>query len=159
MAELSGRAGGAAEARAVRDDLRRIACARALWDGGGNGIAPPAAAEWLLDNWYLARREGKSAAVELGRGGALRGCRDGAVITVLCRELVKSGLGKVTPERCGLFLSGWQTAATLSQKELTLFPAALRAALISYLARVCGSLQEAGAAELEAPMMRPNTTP
>ena len=152
MAELSGRAGGAAEARAVRDDLRRIACARALWDGGGNGIAPPAAAEWLLDNWYLARREGKSAAVELGRGGALRGCRDGAVITVLCRELVKSGLGKVTPERCGLFLSGWQTAATLSQKELTLFPAALRAALISYLARVCGSLQEAGAAELEAPM-------
>lgn len=119
-------------------EIRR--CHQAVERRYGSMAAPPSACEWLLDNWYMVQREYLSAVQELKKARRLRCCSQGIVITELCRELVRSGLGKVTEERCGIFLSGFQSVTVLQRRELDLFPAALRCALIHAIAQVCGKM-------------------
>ena len=122
-------------------EIRR--CHQAVERRYGSMAAPPSACEWLLDNWYMVQREYLCAVSQLKRSRRLRCCSQGIVITELCRELVRSGLGKVTEERCSLFLSGFQTVTVLQRRELELFPAALRSALIEAIADVCRKMQYA----------------
>ena len=117
--------------------------------------AVPAACEWLLDNRYLARREALGALPALEAARDLRTCGEGLLLTALCRTLVEAGQGKVTRERCALFLAGFQRVTVLSLAELTLFPQALRAAVVEAIAAVCRELEYAAdlsahAASLEA---------
>ena len=95
----------------------------------------PESARWLLDNWYLAQREGLGAIALLRRGGALRACREGALLPALCRALLVSGGGGADEARCLSFLSGVQKKTILTRRELQLFPAALRCAALSLLAQ------------------------
>ena len=122
-------------------DIRR--CHQAIERRYGALAAPPSACEWLLDNWYMVQREYLGAVTELKRSRHLRCCSEGIVITQLCRVLVHSGLGKVTEERCGIFLSGFQSVTVLQRRELELFPEALRCALIEAIADVCRKMQYA----------------
>lgn len=106
----------------------------------GTAASVPDACRWLLDNRYIAVREAKCASLALLREKSLRGSEAGVILLDVCRTLVDAGLGKVTEERCRLFLDGYQTVSVLPRKELYLFPAALRMALIERLAGLCREL-------------------
>ena len=106
----------------------------------GTAASVPDACRWLLDNRYIAVREAKCASSALLREKSLRGSEAGVILLDMCRTLVDAGLGKVTEERCRLFLDGYQTVSVLPRKELYLFPAALRMALIERLAGLCREL-------------------
>ena len=114
------------EMREIRDELER------------RGDPKDRAREWLLDNYYIARREGVLAIKELETAGKLRVDSAGRVlITELSAALVRSGGGALDKKRCELFLTGFQQSRPLSLTELSLFPAALRAALIGELLELC----------------------
>ena len=140
LGECSGRKGLAPLRRSVESIRRTHEAVRRRY---GSRSRVPAACEWLLDNWYLARRESLAAARELEQARRLRRCREGLLITELCRALLKAGAGAVTEERCRLFLAGFQSVTVLRRSELSLFPAALRAAALQELAAVCRKLQYA----------------
>ena len=107
----------------------------------------PAACEWLLDNRYLARREGLSALPALRHARRLRGCGDGVWVLALCRALVEAGEGQVTEERCTRFLRGVQSVTVLSRAELALLLPCLRTALLEQVASVCRQLRYAADTE------------
>ena len=143
----------AAQLRACRRRLRRFR--DVLQQRFGSSARVPAACEWLLDNWYMIQRECPGAEDELRRSRSLRRCRDGLIIEELCRALLQSGHGKLTEERCRLFLDAFQTVSVLPRRELYLFPAAMRAVLIAAVAQSCRRMQtspdtEAQAQELSA---------
>ena len=102
------------------------------------------AEEWLLDNLYLAQREGQSAA------SALRGCgnqraADGERLGfALCRALLRSGGGKLTEERLQCFLDGFQSVCPLRQSELETIGACARCAVISALVEVWRAMERSG---------------
>ena len=144
------RSGGRTLARQMRRALKEIEAARRrLAEERGQEARP--AAEWLLDNAYLAQREGKDACRALSRcPRRLR--RDGAelFIGVLARTLAETGT--VGTAELDAFLGGVQRGAPLSELELAHFIPALKGALILRLARLCRSLpgrDEALAGELE----------
>ncbi len=141
--KLCGRVRGKSLSRALYGDLARIRRARER-AAGGRG----AAAEWLLDNWYLIEREGAGAARSIAGAGRLRAAGDGAVIYGCAWALTRSGLGEITEERISVFLTGFQRALPLERGELAAFTAALRAALVAYIAAQVPELegQEAAAA-------------
>ncbi|MBR1455708.1 MAG: hypothetical protein IJ594_00940, partial [Oscillospiraceae bacterium] len=151
--EQSGGRGSAALLRRHLGEIRRTH--EAVRRRYGQSPTPPAACEWLLDNWYMAQREYIPAYEALRRAGRLRRCGDGLLILELCRSLLRAGRGAVTEERCRLFLDGFQSVTVLRRAELYLFPAALRAAVIGEIAAVCRTLPYASetgahAAALEA---------
>jgi cyclic beta-1,2-glucan synthetase len=87
--------------------------------------------EWLIDNRYIAEREGRGAVLMLKRTGKLAASRKGyPKIFGLAVALVKSGNGIVTKERIQTFLSGAQKAGAFSEKELWLFTVMLKTALV-----------------------------
>lgn len=127
--KLSGRTRGKELSRALSADLNRVRSGR---DSAAR--RPGAASEWLLDNWYLIEREGLGAGRELAAARRLRASEDSAVIYECASALARSGLGEVTEERIAVFLAGFQRALPLERGELAVFAAALRAALIAYIA-------------------------
>lgn len=142
---------GAETAALLRRDYGEIRrCHQAIERRYGKLAAPPPACEWLLDNWYMVQREYLCAAAQLKKAKSLRCCSDGLVITELCRALVQAGHGKLTEERCALFLAGFQSVTVLQRRELDIFPAALRCALIGAIADVCRRLQQAADTSAQA---------
>ena len=119
------------EIRRCRDAIER------RWRGKNR---MPAACEWLLDNWVLARREALCAVEALRRSEHLRLSGGDALILTLARELLRAGDGRFSPERCRLFLDGFQSVTVLRRAELQLLPAALRMAAIRELAGLCREL-------------------
>ncbi len=105
--------------------------------------ALPEAAEWLLDNFYMIQREYRAAFAELSGAPALRRCEGGVLALECCRTLVRTGRCAVDIERCTEFLHGWQRITVLERRELSLFPALLRTALISAAAKICSTLLSA----------------
>lgn len=107
----------------------------------GKLAGAPAACQWLLDNWYMVQREYYYAASRLKEEKRLRCCPEGIMIMELCRALVKAGQGQVTEARCAIFLEGFQSVTVLARRELELFPAALRCAILEGIANVCRTLR------------------
>ncbi len=110
----------------------------------------PGAAEWLLDNWYLAQREGKYAAEEFRPAGRLRESSDGVLITEACGALVRSGTGQVDADRIELFIDGFQSVLPLSRAELSLLVPGIKAALVKELADICGAKPEEHEGEFDS---------
>ncbi len=140
-----GERGGAASAHALRLralEVRR--CTEAVRRRFRSIPDPPAACEWLMDNWYLVRREVTEAAEALRRARRLRLCEEGVMILSLCRVLLRASLGKVTEERCRLFLDGFQSVTVLRRAELALFPCCIRAACVEEIAAVCRRMPYSG---------------
>ncbi len=126
--DASGRVPGRRAAREVRQCLRRLELRMKSSSGTG------AAAEWFSDNWYIAQREGKSAASELEASGRLPGAPGGrAAVMEAAGALVRAGRGEVTGERVKLFLTQLQKVRPLTEGELAAFIPALRAELVSFL--------------------------
>lgn len=139
---------GMEAAEQLKASLRQIDhCYEAVRRRWEKQASVPAACEWLLDNRYLARREGLSALPALRAAKHLRRCEDGVWVLALCRALVESGEGQVTEARCALFLQGVQRVTVLNRAELALFLPCLRAALLEQVAAVCRQLRFAADTE------------
>ena len=132
---IDGAVSGARIAKTILSALRSLHTITDRLTAEYSGAKKPSeAAEWLLDNWYLAQREGLGAAQELRGERRLRSANGKAVLLELADALVRSGHGKVTESRLELFLTGFQRALVLSRRELGLLIPAVRAALALQLA-------------------------
>lgn len=140
----AGRMGGEAVGRNI---LARLAVIRRVRDRLSTGEAPSGGAEWLLDNWYLAQREGQGAAAAFRRARALRYVvRQGRqpVVLELSRAFLHAAGGETGQARMSLFLSRAQRALPLSEEELFLWAPALQCALVERLSELCLSLERQG---------------
>ena len=136
--QVRGTAPARREAARTRQALRRIAAAHTQTARRWGGLpGAPGWTQWLLDNWYLAQREGAAAAQALQHARRLPACGGRCAVTQLCAQLVRVGRGEVTAIRCRIFLEGCQNARVLSRRELNAVPAGLRAALVQALAALC----------------------
>ena len=72
-----------AQIRTALGRVRRSYERTAAWAAGRQEL--PRAAEWLLDNWYLAQREGLDGAAAFRRAGALPAVEGGAAVMALAR--------------------------------------------------------------------------
>jgi len=131
---LSGYTHGRREARRILADLRaiRVYHKKAMELTKEQGSVPREA-EWLLDNWYIAEREGKDAAEKFQGVPKLQCVPDGTRLLVLAYTLVEICAGEVTPPRIGAFFDGVQETCPLSEREVSLTIPALQAALITRL--------------------------
>ena len=123
---VSGERSGRFALRELRRRARELRlCHEAVRKRCAGQPTTPAACEWLLDNWYLVQQE--LLAVRESYAGARRLRQTGGelLIGALCRSLLHAGHGSVTPERCRLYLGGFQSVTPLRRRELLLFPAAL----------------------------------
>ncbi len=125
---------GKAAAKSIQEDLRRLRAAHhALAQKSKEEPVDPAQ-EWLLDNWYLAVREGQDAADAFRHGKRLHTAGKDLRIFSLATTLLRAGAGQVSQERCALFLDGFQQVSPLSREELGLFVPALIGAAVHALA-------------------------
>jgi len=126
---------------ALNNAVSRIDSAYAKIDARFSTSADiPSACQWLLDNRYLAVREATDASRAFAAEKRLRCSENGIVILELAKCLVNATGGKISEDRCRIFLSGWQSASVLPRRELCLFAEALRAALIFSLSDKCAEL-------------------
>ncbi len=132
LTEAAGEISGRAEARAVSRVLTRL---KSRLTAGEGGAPNSPAREWFSDNWYVAEREGKSAAFEFSGAGKLpKSASTGrSRVYEAASSLVRSGLGEVTEDRMRVFLEEYQNVSVLTERELGLFIPALKAALTEYL--------------------------
>lgn len=138
--EPEGRMGGRGLARSIRRDLEEISAAQKR-ESGRQGETSTAA-EWLLDNWYLAQREGRTAQRALKKAPRrLRQAGKELYIGCLARTLSQQP-GGLNVEALDAFLSGVQQARPLSEVELAYFIPALKGALVRRLAALCIQLDE-----------------
>ena len=100
----------------------------------GNGSEVPKAAEWLMDNWYIADREGLNAASDLRASTRLPRDkkRGSSAVEVAAAVLVSSGRGELNEERMSIFIDGYQNGRILNEAELAAFIPILKAALITF---------------------------
>ena len=131
-----------------RDGQALLRCHDAVQKRYGELSSPPAACAWLLDNWYLVQQERLAVREAFSAARRLRLTGGELLPLALCRSLLHAGHGAVTVERCRLYLAGFQSVTPLRERELRLFPAALRAAVLEALAEVCRRLPYS--ADLEA---------
>lgn len=112
-------------------DIKRLGRRRAamLEEYGGSDKVPPAA-EWLMDNYYLVRREGMLAAEDFSHAGTLPATGNSAVLISLCQTLSHSAHGVITRNRCEQFFKGCQLSYVLTRRELDLLVPALKTAVI-----------------------------
>ena len=107
-------------------------------------VTIPQEIEWLLDNWYIAEREGKCAISDIKTSPRLKSVlnkKKRLVISEAALALVRSGAGTVTSERVQIFLDAFQDVLCLSEAELAFFIPALRLELIAILADACQKLR------------------
>ena len=140
--KAEGTVSGRVLSRALKRDLDRIRRAREaldLWSTGQSAL--PGAAEWLLDNHYLALREGGRAREALRGGGPLRRTGSGDAILQRCAQSALWAVPDLDQSRLALYLEGFQSVCPLTERELSLFVPALAGALAERLAQLCGDLE------------------
>ncbi|MCL2842504.1 MAG: hypothetical protein FWE28_03425 [Oscillospiraceae bacterium] len=103
--------------------------------------ALPGEMEWFLDNWYIAEREGKEAALRLADAKRLRNSRNGAMLFVLAQGLVEAEEGTVTPASIRSFFDGVQQVKVLREDEVSLLVPALKAALVLRLGELTAAIR------------------
>ncbi|MBQ9412378.1 MAG: hypothetical protein IJU29_04670 [Oscillospiraceae bacterium] len=137
-----GRQDGKARAAALRRSLRELEEIHAgLALKWSDVPAMPGAVRWLLDNEYLAVREGGLAASALeGAEGLLR-TASGPALTEACTALLRSGLGELTEERTRRFLRGFQQVLILGREDLRLLGDGLRCAVTEALTELYRSIE------------------
>ncbi len=140
--KLSGTARPRAMANRVRRDMETVEGARrALSQWSGRQDSVPPAAEWVLDNGYLALREGRACAAALGRGRPLRACQEGRPLLALTAKAAVWAVPGLEQERLEVFLTAFQAVCPLTERELSLLVPALTGAVLRRLAELCRSLE------------------
>lgn len=113
-------------------------------DYAGAHVTIPQEVEWLLDNWYIAEREGKSALSDMKSASCIHGVagnKEQLVVSQAAEALVRFVDGRVTAEHIEVFLDAFQDVVCLTESELSVFIPSLRLALISGLAEACIKLK------------------
>lgn len=139
--KLEGAVSCRALSRRLRADLKVVCRTREglnLWSAGQTAL--PGGAEWLLDNHYLAVREGERAREALKGSKPLRGTAKGTALLQCCAKSALWAVPDLHQGRLALFLEGFQTACPLTERELSLFVPALARALVGRLAGLCSDL-------------------
>ena len=124
-----------ADLRVIKTHHKRAAV------GAAEQGSVPREAEWLLDNWYIAEREGRDAAEKFRSAPNLRRTSDGTRLLTLTHALVESCGGEVTQARITAFFDGVQELCPLSEREVSLLIPALQASLIAHLKQLAGELK------------------
>ncbi|MCL2402179.1 MAG: hypothetical protein FWC90_06000, partial [Oscillospiraceae bacterium] len=120
-------------------DAARRQCAKYVKEH----TAIPQDIEWLLDNWYIAEREGKGAVADIKKCHSLPGVSKKQLrVSAAAQAFVMSGKCEVTGERLDAFLNAFQDNTHLSEDELCAFIPALRLALINALSDECHYLTD-----------------
>ena len=118
--------------------LNRIQEALSEWSQG-KAVLPPSV-EWLLDNAYLAAREGRMAERAFRRGRPLRRCRNGQSVLQCAARTALWAVPDLDRRRLTVFLSAFQSVLPLTERELSLLVPALTWALLCQLRGLCGDL-------------------
>ena len=138
----AGGCGGRSWARRVRRALAELSAARDR-EARRTGETS-AAAEWLLDNWYLAQREGKEAERTLRRAPRRFRAAEGSPYPARLAQVLAEEAQGVDPEALDGFLAGVQRTSPLSELELAYFVPALKGELVCRLAALCARLDGDG---------------
>ncbi len=94
--------------------------------------APIGGEEWILDNCYLAQREGRWAVQALLNRGRLR-CCGGETILMTCARGGIFAVPQLEISRLTLYLEGFQSSTPLTEGELSLLVPALVCALVEQI--------------------------
>ena len=113
---VDGLISGKGTAKTVHEDLRRLRSAHSALAQKARDNPVNQAQEWLLDNWYLAVREGQDACDAFRHSKRLHTAGKDTRIFTLATTLLRAGVGEVTMERCELFLDGFQQVSPLSRE-------------------------------------------
>lgn len=105
------------------------------------------AVEWLLDNAYLARREGAAAQEELRRSKGLYRCRKGPYLQQVAASFADQS-PRMDPGDLELYLDGVQHTRPLSERDLSLLLPALCGELCQRLAALCANAEVDWAGEI-----------
>ncbi|MCI8422014.1 MAG: hypothetical protein HFF50_00560 [Lawsonibacter sp.] len=154
--KLEGQEPARRTARAIRQSLTRVEETHSrltCWSEGRSALPP--AVEWILDNHYMALREGEEARRSFCRGRPLRTVEGGQTLLLDCARGALWAVPDLDSKRLACYLEGFQSVCPLTERELSLFVSALAAALLERLAELCQSLErlqggEADPRELEA---------
>jgi len=133
-----GNSSGRGAAKRVRRALEGVERARRRLSAAGTADTP--AQEWLLDNGWLARREGMQAVHELKRGRRLRRWKGGLYVEAVARTALER-CPRCSPDELERFLSQVQEERPMTEAELALFIPALKGALCRELERLCRELE------------------
>lgn len=107
-------------------------------------VSIPQEVEWLLDNWYIAEREGKCAVADIKTATRLRHIaknKKRLLISEAAHGLVNAENGCINSENIEIFLDAFQDEICLTESELASFITVLRLELISNLAEACRKLR------------------
>ncbi|MDL2274187.1 hypothetical protein LJC34_06580, partial [Oscillospiraceae bacterium OttesenSCG-928-G22] len=148
LAALALRISKKASIRPFRNELlRAIRDIKTSFDHMSQGakslIRIPKEFEWLLDNWYMAEREGKSVYLSLRGTGRFELSKDSGKPAVfdLAAAFLRSEHNIVDEARIAAFLEGTQRARVFSEKELWLLLPFLKAALLFELRALCRRME------------------
>ena len=87
---------GKAAAKSIQEDLRRLRSAHSALAQKARDNPVNQAQEWLLDNWYLAVREGQDACDAFRHSKRLHTAGKDTRIFTLATTLLRAGVGEVT---------------------------------------------------------------
>ncbi len=100
----------------------------------GQNLASEEDRKWLQDNLYRVRRDGKAAACAYRGAGRIRACGPQPWVQRLADALTEKSGGRLEAEQLRAFLTGVQQVTALTEREISLVPAALRSSLLHRLA-------------------------
>lgn len=124
----------------VKENLARCARLREQFSAQGGGEEElPGGARWLLDNYYLAAREGEQARRCFRQGGKLRGAQRGNTVLQVCARGALWAVPGLEAERMQRYLEGFQSVCPLTEQELSLLVSALTGVLLDRLGKLCSS--------------------
>jgi cyclic beta-1,2-glucan synthetase len=129
---------GKPTAKLLRKDIQIIektAERAAAWNRTSRLL--PQEIEWLLDNRYLCRREGEEARAALKGAHALPAAPGGRPFVYTLAQTLVAQSGEINEAGVSRFLKEKQAVTPFSERELWLFTAMLRAAVISRIAQCC----------------------
>ena len=141
-AKRSGRVSCRSLSRVLKADLKQVCRAKEelnAWSAGQTAL--PGAAEWLLDNHYMAVREGERAREALKEEKFLRGTANGEALLRRCARSALWAVPDLDQNRLALYLEGFQSVCPLTEQELSLLVPVLTAGLVERLAGLCDDLE------------------
>ena len=130
----------------IRESLKQIKAVNiAANDYASNHSRIPREIEWLLDNWYIAEREGKDALKQIRCSCRLRsaaGATEKTVVSSAAAALIRAGSGEIGAKRIRIFLDAFQNELCFEETELGLFVPILKGELVNALADVCRKIKK-----------------
>ncbi len=128
-------------AREVKENLARCARVQEKLSAQNGEEELSGGARWLLDNYYLAAREGEQARRCFQQGGTLRGTQPGNSVLQVCARGALWAVPDLEAQRLRCYLEGFQSVCPLMERELSLLVSVLAGTLLERLGGLCAGLE------------------